>query len=182
MSSPIAKTFLIVMLFLFVIFSVPSQADCEKIQASISYLLDRGFTRDLDRFGVSSLLPNITVLESRFMIKKARRINFSYFYNWIDNNILFEIHLLSREYANIVVVAFILEESSYERWQETLHHASIRTIPNAPRFGEHAGRTYVTTTPFFRVNEDNFPPTKFIGIDIDGDGIIQEGEGRYVFF
>jgi len=178
------KHFLIIFIVLVVGFSAEAHAQCKVTQASTSYLMDRGFSTDIASFGLRRLLfPHTVMSELEFMIKKGRRVNFNYFHMWIEGNILYEIRLASREYANGVVLAFILEEGSYERWRAVPPApASIKYIPDEPRFGKHTGMTYAVETVFFRVNINDEPPTAFIGIDIDGDGIIQEGEGRYIWF
>jgi len=161
-------------LFIFSVFTMPAQTYSETAQASISALLERGFEPDLDRFGLTPILPHTLALEARLMVKKGREFTFGYWHRWVEDNILFEIYLWSREYANIHVVAFILEEGSYGRWLENRGPAALKPIPDEPRFGKHAGRMYAVTSWFFRVNETNEPPTKFISIG--------NGEGRYIWF
>jgi len=49
---------------------------------------------------------------------------------------------------------------------------------------QFAGKTYyfASRNMFFKINENDDLPTVFINIDMDGDGIIQDGEGRYMWF
>lgn len=156
------KLSLIIIFFILIIPSLPAQSDYEMVQVNKNKLLEQGFSSEINREGFAPLVSSFA-FEVFLMRSKGIDINFNYyFYDWIEDNILYEVSFLSKEYANNCVVAYILEEGSFERWKETPVPAALITLDNDPRYGQHAGKTYAITEPLYKINENDEPPKIFI--------------------
>ena len=156
----------------FILLSALIQADSIELEASVDKLLNQGFASKLNRAGFYPFVSPFE-LETWITYEKGKRYECNYEYSWIDGNILYRVVFLSRTNPNYCVFAYILEEGSFERWRESVGHASIVTVEDDPRFGEYAGKTYAVTNAFYKVNENDEPATVLINLN---------GEERYMWF
>jgi hypothetical protein len=179
------KNLFFLTIFLIVSFSASTQDTPANVQASVSRLIEQGFVSTNEIKG-NVFYPQVSSLELEVFIASSNesRSECWYYYEWIEDNILYEVSFIYKTLPNNVVIAYILEEDNFGKdyWEKLGIPVKLFTFESNPRYGEHSGKKYAITKRFYKFNDGDEPGNKFINIDIDGDGIVQDGEGRYMWF
>ena len=178
------KYFFVIVLFLFSTSYISSQTDPFGVKASVDKLYAQGFTNEQsEKYGFNLPHSSQFVMEAFITKLKGRTLNDNYYYEWLDGNILYRILFLTKEYANSCVIAYIFDEGvTEEEWKKS--GGIYWKIENDPKFYQYKNKTFyfVARNSFFKINENDEHATIFINIDVNGDGIIEDGEGRYMWF